>query len=615
MKNSTKRIPFYNTKITDGFWRDRQEVNSKVTIGAVYDRFKETGRFDAFKCDWHEGMDEALRPHYFWDSDVAKWIEGVAYILRTENRPEFEKICDDTIDLVIKNQGEDGYFNIYFTVVEPERRFMDRDKHELYCAGHLIEAAVAYYEATGKRKLLDAMCRYADYIELRFKIKRDTEFITPGHQELELALFRLYDATGERRYYELAEFFINERGPHDKKLGPTASHAYNQSHLPVREQREAVGHAVRAAYIYAAMAELCKRDGDQALFEACDAIFDNISKKKMYITGGVGSSPSGEAYTVDYDLPNILSYSESCAAMGLVFFASRMSEIDCDSKYADVIERVLYNVFLCCTSIDGRSFFYTNPLEVIPYLSYKDTITQYYRIKYPRPSRSEVFKTSCCPSNVVRVVPTLSELIYGDDGKRTYIHQYISSETKIVRDGKESTLRIKTDYPKSGRVTIISEGADADIAIRIPAWHKGYEGELIKGYAPVSLKDGEEFTIEFDMSVRILRANPRVLFASSRCAVMRGPVVYCSEACDNGELLRNLRIDLSAPITVCDTPAGFAAPTLSASGLRCSDSTESPLYFEGDFSEDAVSMKLIPYHAFANRGECEMQVWMNFKNR
>ena len=613
MKNASKPIPFTNAKITDGFWRARQELNSKVTIGAVYDRFKETGRFDALRCDWREGDEEKLRPHFFWDSDVAKWIEGASYILRTESRPELEKICDEAIEQIIKNQGEDGYFNVYFTVVEPERRFADRDKHELYCAGHLMEAAVAYYEATGKRKFLDAMCRFADYIELRFKTRRDTEFITPGHQEIELALFRLFDATGERRYFELAEFFINERGPHDKPLSPTASQAYNQSHLPVREQRTAVGHAVRAAYLYAAMAELCKRSGEEALFDACDALFDNISKKKMYITGGVGSSASGEAYTVDYDLPNILSYSESCAGMGLIFFASRMLSIDCNSKYSDVIERVLYNVFLCCTSIDGRSFFYTNPLEVIPYLSYKDNISEYYKIKYPKPTRSEVFKTSCCPSNVVRVVPKLSELIFSENDERVYIHQYISSEAEVIRSGKKIKLKIQTDYPKSGKITVWADGGDVDIAIRIPAWHKGYKGECIKGYALISLADGVPFELELDMSVRILEANPRVLFAANKCAVMRGPVVYCSESVDNGELLRNVRLDLSSPMTVDTVPEGYSAPTISAKGFRRTADEGSPLYFEGDMSEEQVPLRLIPYHAFSNRGECEMLVWMGYK--
>ena len=614
MKNKVRAIPFYEAEITDGFWNERQKLNSKVTIGAVYDRFKETGRFDAFKCDWSEGDETKLRPHFFWDSDVAKWIEGVAYILRSESRPELEKICDDTIDLIIKNQGEDGYFNIYFTVVEPEHRFKDRDKHELYCAGHLMEAAVAYYEATGKRVFLDAMCRYADYIEKRFKILRDTDFITSGHQEIELALFRLYDATGERRYYELAEFFINERGPHDKKLGPTASHAYNQSHAPVREQREAVGHAVRAAYLYAAMAELSKRTDDEALLEACRALFDNISKKKMYVTGGVGSSASGEAYTVDYDLPNILSYSESCAAMGVIFFAKRMLEMEADSKYSDVIERILYNVFLCCTSIDGKAFFYTNPLEVIPYLSYKDNITEYYRIKYPRPSRSEVFKTSCCPSNVVRVVPTLSDLIYGDDGERAYIHQFISSKTKLRRGDREITLSISTDYPKSGNVRVIAEGGDLDVALRIPAFHKSYSGKTEKGYALLTLKDGEPFEICFDMSIRILESNPKVLFDAYKCAVVRGPVVYCSEEIDNGKYLRNLRIDLASPITAEENvPEGYVAPALSAAGYRRSISEDAPIYSEGTFEDERVSLRLIPYHAFANRGECEMQVWIGYK--
>ena len=614
MRIKAKSVPFTSVRITDGFWRDRQQLNSEVTIPAVYDRFKETGRFDAFKCDYTADMGEALRPHYFWDSDVAKWIEGVAYILRTEKRPELEKICDEVISLIIKNQGEDGYFNIYFTVIEPERRFIDRDKHELYCAGHLMEAAVAYYEATGKREFLDAMCRYADYIELRFKIKRDTAFTTSGHEEIEMALFRLYDCTGERRYLELAEFFINERGPQDKPLSPTSNQEYCQSHLPVREQRRAVGHAVRAGYLYSAMAEMCKRTDDEGLLTACRALFDDITKYKMYITGGVGSSASGEAYTVNYDLPNIMAYSESCAAMSIIFFAAGMLAVDCDSKYSDVIERVLYNTFLCCTSLDGKAFYYNNPLEVIPYLYTKDTASNYYRIKYPKPDRSAVFKTSCCPSNVVRVVPTLSGLIYGDDGKRVYIHQYISSETEIKRGDDKIKLSISTDYPRSGRVAVSAVGGDLDLAIRIPYWHKGYDGETVNGYAYFSLKDGESFSIDFDMRIRTVQANPKVLFDACKCAVMRGPVVYCSEAVDNGELLRNTRLDISAPVTVGDTPDGYAAPVLWAEGFRREAGEESPVYFEGDFSDKRVPIRLIPYHAFANRGLCEMQVWLGYKN-
>ena len=609
----TMPIPFHKVKITDGFWRERIDLNSRVTISAVYDRFSETGRFAALGCNWTEEMGESLRPHYFWDSDVAKWIEGCANILRTEDRPDLIALCDAAIADIVKNQGEDGYFNVYFTVVDPEHRFTDRDKHELYCAGHLMEAAVAYYEATGKRALIDAMCRFADYIEKRFKIDRDAGFITPGHQEIELALFRLYDCTGESRYLELAKFFINERGKNDKPLSPTSTLEYNQSHLPVREQREAVGHAVRAAYLYAAMAELAVRTEDGELLTACDALFDNISKKKMYITGGVGSSASGEAYTVDYDLPNILSYSESCAGMGLIFFAARMMRMKGDSKYAEVIERVLYNCFLCCTSIDGESFFYTNPLEVIPYLSYKDKVSEYYKIKYPKPSRSRVFKTSCCPSNVVRFVPEIPELIYGDDGDTVFIHQYISSSVELCRGDGKVTLTVSTDYPRSGRVEIRADGGELDIKLRIPSWHKGYSGEVDRGYAPIHLTDGVPLALELDMSPRIIRANPRVLFDAHKCAVMRGPVVYCSEAVDNGELLRNIRLDITSPITEEQTPSGYAAPALSAVGYRRAVSESAPLYFEGAEDEIKIPLRLIPYHAFSNRGECEMQVWMNYK--
>jgi DUF1680 family protein len=362
------------------------------------------------------------------------------------------------------------------------------------------------------------------------------------------------------------------------------------------------------------MAELAERTEDGELLTACDALFDNISGKKMYITGGVGSSASGEAYTVDYDLPNILSYSESCAGMGLIFFAAKMMKMNEDSKYAEVIERVLYNCFLSCTSLDGESFFYTNPLEVIPYLSYKDKVSEYYKIKYPRPSRSRVFKTSCCPSNVVRFVPEIPELIYTDSGERVFIHQYISSSVELCRDGGTVTLSVSTDYPRSGRVEISAAGGDLDISLRIPSWHKGYSGEINRGYAPIHLRDGEPFVIEFDMSPRIIRANPKVLFNSHKCAVMRGPVVYCSEAVDNGELLRNIRLDITSPITEENTPEGYAAPALFAVGYRRTVGEDAPLYYEGEDNEDKIPLRLIPYHAFSNRGECEMQVWMNCKN-
>ena len=611
MKNGAKPIPHYRARITDGFWRSRQELNRDVTIYAVYDRFKETGRFDALKCLWKEEDGEESKPHHFWDSDVAKWIEGAALILRTHKSEKLEELCDSLIEDIVTNQGEDGYFNSYMSVAEPELRFKERDRHELYCAGHLMEAAVAYYESTGKRRLLDAMCRFADYIELRFKLLRDTDFITPGHEEIEIALFKLYECTGEHRYYELAEFFIEQRGRADRPIG-VATLEYNQSHAPVRKQRRAVGHAVRATYLYTAMATLAGYTGDEELIFACRDIFDDIATKKMYVTGGIGSSASGEAFTVDYDLPNVMAYSESCAAMGLIFFAQRMLALESDSKYSDVIERVLYNNFLSVTSLDGKSFFYTNPLEVMPYLYYKDTVSSFYKIKYPKPSRAEVFKTSCCPSNIVRVVPTLQELIFGEGEDRLYLHQYISSECDTVQRGKSLHVTVKTDFPTSGKVRVSVQGGELSLAVRIPSWHKGNEWKTQHGYAYMTVKEGEEVTFSFDMTPYFVEANPRSLYTAGKCAVCRGPVVYCSESVDNGELLRNTQIDPTSPIELCDDE-GYAAPTLTVGGYR-RVGCDGELYTQGITSELVPTrLKLIPYHAFANRGECEMLLWHNVR--
>ena len=611
MKNLISPIPFNKTEITGGFWKSRIELNSSVTLMAVYERFKESGRFGALKCT-PRGDDSTLpMPHYFWDSDVAKWIEGASYILINSQNAELEALCDGMISDIIENQTPEGYFNSYYLSVDPAARFKDRDKHELYCAGHLIEAAIAYKTATGKGEFLNAMCRYADYIEKRFKTDRDTAFTVPGHEEIEIALIRLYEATGEMKYLSLAEYFINERGNATPPLSPTASNEYDQSHLPVRRQRHAAGHAVRATYLYTAMARLYKHTGDKALLEACESIFDDIVKKKMYITGGIGSSASGEAFTVDYDLPNILSYSESCAAMGFIFFASEMLSVTGDSKYADAIERTLYNGFLSSTSLDGKAFFYTNPLEVMPYLSEKDRATSYYKIKYPAPKRSEIFKTSCCPSNIVRVVPKLAELAVCDDGERVYIHQYMSLKTSVQRGEKNISLTVETDFPRSGKVEISASGGAIDIAVRIPSWDKTNKQKTQHGYAHFHINDGEICTLEFDMSPRIVEAREEVLFAAAKCAVMRGPVVYCSEGVDNGSGLRNIILDPSSQVEEISAPE-YVSPLLIVGGVR-RISQKNELYSAERSSYLPIKIKLIPYHAFANRGTSEMAVWHYMK--
>ena len=609
-----KSVDFSKTRITGGFWKKKQDMVRKTTVNAVYDRFCDTGRFDAFKFDWKEGMPN--KPHIFWDSDVAKWIEGAAYLTELKREPRLEKIIDKTVDLIEKNQGEDGYFNIYFTVIDPQSRFKNRSWHELYCAGHLMEAAVAYYKATGKRKFLDCMCRYADYIEKRFVIDRDTDFITPGHEEIELALVRLYECTGEKRYLELSEFFINTRGDKEK-VGDKAEveiNMYSQSHLPVREQTTAEGHAVRAVYLYCGMADIAYHTGDTELKNACRRLFDNIVNKRMYITGGIGSSSCGEAFTLDYDLSNLLAYTETCAALGLALFANRMLKLEADSVYADIIERVIYNGFMSSTSLDGKSFFYENPLEVIPYLDKRDVSAEGFRnkIHWPQSQRSEVFGCSCCPPNIVRFIPSIANMLYTDDGETVFVHQFMQSVTEIERDGRVIKLEQKTAYPENGKVKITVSGADTRVAVRIPAWCDSYNGQTVKGYAYFDVKDGETLEFDFKMKVKFIEARPEAVFNCGKYAVMRGPVVYCMESCDNGAYLRDIRLDARARFTY-GKHKELGVPQLTVKAYRRKHVEDAPLYSERHDSLEKTTATLIPYYAFANRGVAEMQVWTYVK--
>ena len=609
-----ERIDFKNTVITGGLWKKKQDMLRKTTVYAVYDRFAETGRFDAFRCEWKEG--DPVKPHFFWDSDVAKWIEGVAYLTALRREPKLERIVDETVDLIVKNQSDDGYFNIYFTVVEPEARFTDRTRHELYCAGHLIEAALAYFEATGKRKFLDAMIRYADHIYERFYVKKDAAFRTPGHEEIELALVKLYKCTGDGRYLDLAKYFIDERCNEDEAGGEEAYNVYSQSHLPVREQKEALGHAVRAVYLYSAMADLAHLTGDAGLLSACEALFDDIAEKKMYITGGIGSSSCGEAFTLPYDLPNIVAYTETCAAIGLAFFASRMLDLDMDSKYSDVIERVIYNGFLSSTSLDGKAFFYENPLEVIPYLSERDKLNDFKGmwsapIRFPDKSRSEVFWCSCCPPNIVRFIPSIAGFMYSDDGETLYVHQYMQSKTTVARGEGKLTVSQTTRYPENGRVKIKVEGGSTKVAVRVPFWCEK-KFETVKGYAHFELNDGETLSLDFGMPTRLIEAKRDVALDCGRYAVMRGPVVYCMEGVDNEGPLRDICVDSRAAFKTGKNEE-LGAPTLTVRARRREDDADAPLYsvMRRRFVQcDAV---FIPYYAFANRGESEMLVWVNVK--
>lgn len=604
----TKTVDFSQTKVTGGFWKQKQDMVRKTTIYAVYDRFVETGRFDAFKFDWKPGMPN--QPHIFWDSDVAKWMEAAAYLIRLKREPKLEKIVDGVVDLVEKNQGADGYFNVYFTVVEPENRFSDRRWHELYCAGHLMEAAVAYYEATGKRKLLDCMCRYADYIEKRFIIDKDTTFASPGHEEIELALVRLYECTGEKKYLDMAEYFVLIRGTEDDKGKDTQDGGlYSQAHKPAIEQDEAEGHAVRAVYFYCAMADIAYHTGNQELLSACKNLFTDIITKKMYITGGIGSSSRGEAFTLPYDLNNELAYAETCAAIGLAFFANRMLKLENDSVYGDIIEKIMYNGFLSSTSLDGKAFFYENPLEIIPMMHKRDrSCTWIPGIHWPQTERSEVFECSCCPPNISRFIPTIANLMYTDDGETLFVHQFIQSQTTVERGGKTLTITQKTAYPENGKVKITVSGGDTRVAVRIPGWFDGYQGETVKGYAYFDVRDGQTLEFDFAMKVKFMEARPEAIFDCNRYAVQRGPVIFCMESVDNGPNIRDIRLDSRARFVYGKHPE-LGVPQLTVKAWRRTPNPDAPLYSQRHDSLQKTEAVLIPYYAFANRGEAEMQVW------
>ncbi|MBE6586376.1 MAG: glycoside hydrolase family 127 protein, partial [Ruminococcaceae bacterium] len=440
-----KLIAHNQVNLKSGFFFDKQELNRQVTLEAVYDRFSETGRIGAFKFGFPEK--DPIQPHFFWDSDVAKWMEGAAYSLMHSPDSALEAKVDEIVDNIEKNQCEDGYFNIFFTVVQPENRWANRDWHELYCAGHLMEAAVAYAEATGKTKLLTCMEKYADYIAKVFMEEHSASFHTPGHEEIELALVKMYRHTGKKKYLDMAAYFINIRGTVEE----ANKNNYNQSHLPVREQDSAEGHAVRAVYLYTGMAYLAKETGDEALISACKKLWEDVTHRKMYITGGLGSTYIGEAFTTPFDLPPDQAYTETCAGIALCFFAKAMLALENKAEYADVAERALYNGVLSGLSIDGVQFFYENPLEIN--LSERFNSVWGGR-RFPAHRRVACFGCSCCPPNINRLLPTLGGYVYGLEGGTLYINQFADSD---MTDG-DVTASVSTTYPMNGTITITAQG-------------------------------------------------------------------------------------------------------------------------------------------------------------
>ncbi len=638
MNSPLRSVPLCHVTISDAFWSPRQEAIRTVTLPAEYRQLADTGRLGAFRLQWRPGDPDP--PHIFWDSDVAKWIEAAAYSLATDPDPALERQVDEVVDLIASAQQPDGYLNVHFTVVEPEKRWANlRDWHELYCAGHLMEAAVAYQQATGKGTLLAALSRYADYIASVFGPEAGQKRGYPGHEEIELALVKLYRQTGEERYLSLARFFVDERGrqPHyydqeaqargdDHGTWHGRDYRYNQSHLPAREQETAEGHAVRAMYLYSGMADVAAETGDESLMAACRRLWANVTERRMYVTGGIGSSPEGERFTWDYHLPNHTAYTETCAAIGLVYFAQRMLNLEPKGEYADVLERALYNGVLSGISLSGDRFFYVNPLAV-DYQAHFHEMDLFGRSAVV-PERREWFGCACCPPNIARLLSSLGEYVYSRGDDEIYLHLYIDGQADLDLYGLPVGLVQETAYPWEERVRITVQPereAEFALALRLPGWCRGpslaVNGEPVavgevarEGYAYLRRvwRVGDVIELDLPMPVERVYAHPEVRADAGRVALRRGPLVYCLEQADNGPNLEDMRLPPGAGLRVEWEPDRLGGVMVIRGEGRRRDRAgwEGVLYHTDGNAEVPVPLTAVPYYAWANRGPGDMLVWV-----
>ncbi len=573
----------------------------------------------------------------FQDTDVAKWLEAVAYSLATKSDPELEKEADEVIDLIGRAQEPDGYLNTYYSIGRLDQRWTNlTEAHELYTAGHLIEAAVAYYGATGKRKFLDIVCKFADHIDDTFGAEQGKLRGYAGHAEIELALVRLYKATNEKRYLKLAKFFVDERGQEpnylDREYEETEDKStfrnprdwglkYSQSHLPVREQKTAEGHSVRAMYLYSAMADLALETNDEELADICRTLWENVTQKRMYVTGGIGSQFYGEAFTVDYDLPNDTSYTETCASIGLIFWAQRMLSLEPNGKYTDVLERALFNGALAGMSQDGKRFFYVNPLEVWP-----EACGERYDKRHVKIERQGWFSCACCPPNLARLLASLGGYIYSQKDNEVFVHLYVGGTADLELSNQTVQFVQETNYPWDGKVKITVNPAnpeDLTLNLRIPGWCQdptlAVNGEKVdlgritdKGYAKVrkTWTTGDLIELEFPMPVQRIYAHPEVRVNAGKIALMRGPIVYCLEEADNGSALPDVSLPRDSKLEAqfeAELMGGIV--TIVGEGNRTATGDKS-LYRTTPPSKKAINIKAIPYYAWNNRGNGEMLVWI-----
>jgi DUF1680 family protein len=624
-------VPFTQVSFADPFWAPRQEINRTVTIPHMYQMCMESGRIPAFDLNFVRPVPSSVLL-IFGDSDAAKWLEAACYALSTKADPQLSALVDQVADKIVHAQQPDGYLNTHFIVAQPEMRWKNlRDWHEMYCAGHLIEAAIAHHQATGNPKLLNALCRFADHIDQHFGREPGKRRGYDGHPEAELALVRLYHATGEAKYLRLAQYLVEERGQAPNYFDLEArqrgddpakfwakTYEYCQAQVPIRQQTKVVGHAVRAMYLLAGVADLAHETDDPSLLATSERLWENLVHQRMYLTGGIGPSRGNEGFTTDYDLPDESAYAETCAAIALILWNHRLLQVAGDGKYADIIEQTLYNGFISGVSLDGKAFFYDNPLA---------SAGGHHRVPW--------FDCPCCPPNLGRLLASLGNYLYSTSDApgqaKLWVHLYAQNTVSLTVAGQPVSLHQITQYPWDGEIELIvglEQPQNFALHLRIPGWCEQWQVQvngqpldpapaLLNGYLALDRlwQAGDRIALSLAMPVQSVWAHPAVRQMQGRLALQRGPIVYCCEGVDHEDVgLDRISLDPAAlpAFTVEHHPEllGGVSVLHGPATLIDDNSWEGVLYRRNRPSATRpIQVRAVPYCVWDNRAPGEMRVW------
>ncbi|MDS0295787.1 glycoside hydrolase family 127 protein [Halogeometricum luteum] len=618
-------VPLADVSVDDEFWNGRLATNRETTIEHQYDRLGERCLPNFRRV--RDGETGGFRGMCFEDSDAYKWLEAASYVLANRDDPDLKERVDELVDLIAAAQDENGYLNTYHQLEFDEERWTNvRNLHELYCAGHLIEAAVAHYRATGERSLLTVATEFADHVDRVFGTGEGELDAAPGHEEIELALVKLHRATDEERYLELARYFVDARGttgrfewetdhaeelPGDEEwhTGSEYDPTYYQTHAPVRAQETVEGHAVRAMYLFCGAADVAGETDDEGLLDALVGLWRNMTERRTYVTGGIGSTADGERFTEDYDLPNRTAYAETCAAVGSVFWNRRLFRLTGEGRFYDVLERALYNGALAGTSLDGTAFFYENPLE---------SLGHHHRKGW--------FACACCPPNLARLLASLGEYVYATTDGGVYVNLYVGSETEVTVAGETVSVTQRTDYPWEGSVDLeigVDSPVEAALHLRVPEWcadarlsvnGERVEGEADDGYRTLdrTWHDGDSVELSLNLPVRRMMAHPDLPDDAGRLALQRGPLVYCVEETDVDVPPSRLRMDSEDSLDarwdedLLDGVVALEGETRVAG----TEGWDGRLYREWEEHREEKRVTAVPYYGWDNREEGRMAVWL-----